>query len=288
MVLAHSAGERFETDEEAVSGVASSWRYTLEDLMPAAASPSELQLIEALHSHAANADATDPFANLFDAVSARCAGAYGESWPGDVRFALGIAFPPSGRPLVPYGLVAETRLSPPPTVTLGILPQGFGPAAYAAMPAVLVHECVCHVPARQGGEVSNSSVFAEGFMDWAARFFFERWMPEIDAGMAPAALEHALRLDAVVTRPDTREGAARLRGRRAAERVAGWLQADVGRPRAEAQAAVAKLAVELNTTEASLAVKDDLAVRLVGLGDDDTRERLERYFKGEASAADML
>jgi hypothetical protein len=70
--------------------------------------------------------------------------------------------------------------------------------------------------------------------------------------------------------------------------VAGWLQADVGRPRAEAQAAVAKLAVELNTTEASLAVKDDLAVRLVGLGDDDTRERLERYFKGEASAADML
>ena len=62
-------------------------------------------------------------------------------------------------------------------------------AAFAAIPVVLTHECVCHVPARQWPP-SNESYFAEGFMDWAALYYGQLW-----AGALPAAV-HAHPLSA--------------------------------------------------------------------------------------------
>ena len=136
------------------------------------------------------------------------------------------------------------------------------PGAYAAIPWLLVHECICHVPARQGGKNSNASPFAEGFMDWAACFFFERWMDQIDASLSLAASQSQGLIDRTLTRPETSEGAARLRGRSAAKRIVTWLRNDHGYDEERAKAWVAKFATDLNCHEASLAKKDSFVVAL--------------------------
>lgn len=287
VLSARTTGGSAGSEEEAVSAVSEEWREALGELMGHASGPEGRRLIEALYERAGEAVPTDPYRELFELVAGRCAAIYGDFWP-PVDFALGWRGHPRARAGDPYAFGAVTRPGPPPAVSLGIFPDGFGPGAFAAVPAVFVHECVCHVPARQRGAVSNGSVFAEGFMDWAAKFFFERWMPEIDGALAPAAMQHAAGLDAAVTPPRTPEGAARLKGRRAADKVVVWLQNECGVPWSEALPAVARLAVELNRVEASIAVKDRLVVRLAGEWDDELARSLARYCKGEAQAADML
>ena len=55
-------------------------------------------------------------------------------------------------------------------VELHVHHDDFGPAAFAALPILLTHECVCHVPARQD-RASNDSTFAEGLLDWVSDVF---------------------------------------------------------------------------------------------------------------------
>jgi len=200
---------------------------------------------------------------LFEGITWHAAQSYGECWR-PPQLSLGW-LPTVPRPAVasdPYGVAAVTDRANGPPVELQIHPARLGPAAFAVIPYLLVHECVCHVPARYQGKANNASLFNEGLMDWAAKFFLEVWMPGIDPTLAQAALEHATQVDQVLLGPDTPEGAARRRGRRAADVLVMWLRTDRGRGLAEAKAWVAKLAVALNCFDEDLNRKDDFVLSL--------------------------
>jgi hypothetical protein len=252
-----------DCDSDAVSQASKQWCAKLGSLIRRRhIADDQRALLLQLKARAQRATADDPFHLLFNEVTLCSAQAYGAAWA-PPRLALGwTRSHPRPGAADPYGVTAKTRLEAVPAVDIQVYRDGFNPAAYAVLPLLMVHECVCHVPARQGGKAANESPFAEGFMDWAARFFFDLWMPKVDAALTPAALRHALRVDDVLTDPGTPVGAARLRGRSAADRLVVWLQKDQGRPHSEARAWLARLAVQLNCADAPLEVKDRFVVYL--------------------------
>jgi hypothetical protein len=148
-------------------------------------------------------------------------------------------------------------------VELHIHHDDFGPAAFAALPILLTHECVCHVPARQD-RASNESTFAEGLLDWVAYVFHEQWVGKLDDELAPAARRHAEALRSVLgRRTDSAEGRARQVGHIAAEVLRGWFETHCGHGPDESKLAVSQLGVQLNTVDRPLADKDHF-VSLIG------------------------
>jgi hypothetical protein len=206
--------------------------------------------------------AHNPFQMLFAAIEAKTRDVYGEAWrPAELSVAHLRSHPRPGAQAEsdPYTVTALTPWPPNAEkveIELRVYCERFGPAAFAALPMLLTHECVCHVPARQD-KVKNDSLFAEGFMDWAAYRFFYKWSVALDPDFAPAARTHAARLKHVLTQHEHgREAAARLRGHEAAEALSSWFEGECGLPYDEAGPRVARLAVELNQVDSPIEMKD--------------------------------
>ena len=261
LTLAAQGAALAATDDAAVRGASLAWATELTHLALTASGPAQA-LLTALQVCAGQASNLDPYRLLFDALEELSAVVYGECWDSPTLSLAGLMTDPHLNgldDLYPIAGLLESRN--PPVVELQIYPEAFRASAYAVIPRLFVHEFVCHVPAR-GGPSSNTSAFAEGFMDWASEFFFERWIALVDPSLAPTAIEHSRAYDQVVTRAATPEGAARRRGRRAAEGLVIWLVSQGGRQIDEASAWLARQAVLLNCVDAPEAAKDQLVIQL--------------------------
>ena len=129
-------------------------------------------LVRCVHSH-------DPFHRIFTGITAHASALYGDAWrTADTRGGPHPRHPRGDSTRSdPYVVTAMTPWPPSvaeAVVELHIHHDDFGPAAFAALPILLTHECVCHVPARQD-RASNDSTFAEGLLDWVAYVFHEQW-----------------------------------------------------------------------------------------------------------------
>jgi hypothetical protein len=112
------------------------------------------------------------------------------------------------------------------------------------VPAVLVHECICHVAAGHGTARSDS-VFSEGLMDWVSTFFLDRWAPAIDSAMAHAARVHGRRLCEVSATRGPAD-AARPWGHDAAQAIVMAMSSRLRMPSDSCAWFLARLLVELN------------------------------------------
>lgn len=226
-----------------------------------------LRLLEDLRGKVGSATGDDPFDLLFHGIQAQAEALYGTYWrPSRLSIAHSRSHP-RGADLAqdPYPITAVTAWPPQPheaKVELQICCEKFGPAAFAALPILLTHEFVCHVPARQK-EAKNDSEFAEGLLDWAAYYFLHRWAGKIDPELAPAARTHADRLKHVLaSRAASPTVRARRMGHDAAENLVGWLEQECRLPIDECETRVALLAVQLNQVERPLDIKDQFVSRL--------------------------
>ena len=222
----------------------------------------EVQLLTDLRQVAPSATADDPYAWIFETLAAPAQALYDGDWPA-VHFTVRL-FRESRAAQHRYAVRATTEPASersPITVVLAIDPLEFGPEGFAAIPALLVHECVCHVAARPIGVVDNLSSFSEGFMDWAAEYYRQLWLPGLGALALPAE-EHARRVFDSITRAAPGTAPVRGLGHRAARRSAQRLHLEHGFSQQAASAAIANLAVRLNVAPSTLPRKDRLVREL--------------------------
>ena len=214
-----------DDDATAVARVVAAWDDDLSRVQQLRRIEAEvLALLAEVRASIRNACGADPFQEMFLAVEREARALYGAAWrPVVLSLAHIRSHPRAGQAADdPYALTAMTVWSrhaghDEAQVELQIYGERFGPAAYAAVPMLLTHECVCHVPARQD-RVSNDSAFAEGLLDWAAYHFLGIWAVKLDRDLGATARKHAERLKSVLTgRHTTREGAARQVGHDAAK-----------------------------------------------------------------------
>lgn len=256
-------------DETAVTRVVEAWDARLTDTLGLEhLDATARQLLEELRVLVRCARGHDPFRRLFAGISALAGALYGDAWRTATLGVAHIRRHPRGESARtdPYVVTAMTPWPPSVTeavVELHVHHDDFGPAAFAALPILMTHECVCHVAARQD-RASNDSTFAEGLLDWIAYVFHEQWAGKLDVELAPAARRHADVLRTVLTRrTDSAEGRARLIGHVAAETLRLWFEARCGHGPDESKLAVAQLGVQLNTVDRPLADKDHF-VSLLG------------------------
>jgi hypothetical protein len=223
-----------------------------------------LRLLADVRASLGHVCGADPFRAMFEAVERESRALYGSAWrPVALSLAHIRSHPRAAHPAEdPYAVTATTAWSDrsgrdEAEVELQIFGERFGPAAYAAVPMLLTHECVCHVPARQD-RVRNDSTFAEGLLDWAAYHFLSLWAVKLDRGLGPTARKHAERLKSVLARRMTREGAARQFGHDAAGNLAAWFESECAMSAEESIHRVARLAVELNMVDRPLVLKENL------------------------------
>jgi hypothetical protein len=137
----------------------------------------------------------------------------------------------------------------------------FGVPSFLVIPALLAHELVCHAYADEDRS-DLQSIWAEGVMDWAAIFFYERWSIHLDWPYAP--LMH--RREDLWERRMT---PARYTGHDVARTLVQWFARDASvRGLPMAQQVTARFVVEVNATPASLLAKDALASRIANIGTD--------------------
>ncbi|TMM38887.1 MAG: hypothetical protein E6F99_08185 [Actinobacteria bacterium] len=255
-----------DDDATAVAQVVTAWDGDLSRVLELRRVEADvLRLLAEVRAALEHACGGDPFQAMFRAVEREARALYGSAWrPAVLSLAHIRSHPREGHPATdPYGLTATTAWSQragqdEALVELQIYGERFGPAAYAAVPMLLTHECVCHVPARQD-RVRNDSAFAEGLLDWAAYHFLSLWAVKLDRELGPTARKHAERLKSVLTgRSTTREGAARRVGHDAAGNLAAWFESECEMSAEESFHRVARLAVELNMVDRSLAAKENL------------------------------
>lgn len=210
----------------------------------------------------------EPFHRLFSTIVEQSVAVYGPAWPG---CSLVVSRSDShsrsgGQPAGYYGVSATTHPGAgAPMIELRVSPGTFGPAAFAAVPALLVRECVCHVPVRPrdgADDDHDRGMYREGFVDWAAEFFLHRWAGLLEPDISGPALRHgtvALFLDRMGSTPRCH---SRRVGRRSAEESAAWFRNSVLLCAEESDASVARLAVELNMDESLPEHKDLVVSRL--------------------------
>lgn len=285
------AASSASNDQQAVDEVIKKWLKELKRIANRKAVKSkahELILLNDLYSLAKHAGAHDPFRELLEKVETQASAVYDLHWR---RVSLSLCHAPEHprqASLDPYALTALTMIAGrQATIELIICPLKFGPAAYAALPFIFIHETVCHVPARQD-MVDNRSAFAEGFLDWAAAYFFEQWMGGIDADLAPAAIQHGAHLGEILKAGANPAWAQRTYGHRQAIVLATWFQTEIPCSVEEARAKVTRLAVELNCAEKPLALKDLFVSRLRSPFSVELRRRLLEWEAGDAAADDLL
>jgi hypothetical protein len=259
-----SVGVGAEEDEVAVLEKAlKAWDANLDTALGRQALESDARkLLTEVRNLVGHCVVRDPFQALFAAIEAKTRDVYGEGWRPAVLSVAHIKEHP--RPGAhaetdPYAVTALTTWPPnagKAVVELWVYCQEFGPAAFAALPMLFIHECVCHVPARQD-KVKNDSLFAEGFMDWAACRFLQEWAGALDPELASAARVHAERLTDILTQYGHGKAAAvRRQGRGAAEALFSWFEWKCELSSNEARSRVARLAVELNQVDSSIRLKD--------------------------------
>lgn len=276
--------------QQAVAEVAESWLIELRRIAAGkTVKPNARKLLNDLHSLTRHTSAHDPFRELLEKVEVQASAVYNSYWR-EVSLSLDhVAEHPRQANRDPYALTAATTIvRHQATIELTICPLEFGPAAYAALPFIFIHESVCHVPARQDKD-NNHSAFAEGFLDWAAVHFFEQWMARIDADLTPAAIQHGAHLGEILKDGENPAWAQRTYGHRRANVLATWFQTEIHRCSAEeARAKVTRLAVELNCTDKPLALKDRFVSRLNLPFSMALRRRLLAWEAGDAAAGDLL
>jgi hypothetical protein len=271
MVLAQlqvRAQEVSEDDDDAtaVARVVAAWDGDLSQVLELRMVEADaLRLLAEVRARLNRACGADPFRAMFEAVEREARALYGPAWrPVALSLAHIRSHPRQAHAADdPYAVTATTVWSEHSgqdraEVELQIFADRFGPAAYAAVPMLLTHECVCHVPARQD-RVKNDSTFAEGLLDWAAYHFLSLWAVKLDRELGPTARKHAERLKRVLTgRPGTREEAARQFGHDAAGSLAAWFESECAMSAEESGHRVARLAVELNMVDRPLVAKENL------------------------------
>jgi hypothetical protein len=219
-------------------------------------SADEQQLLDALTRGSTGAKADDPYAWIFEIIATQAQALYGRDWR-RVEFIVRVFSDlRTGEDRYPVRASTEPASERSPVrVVIAIDPTEFGPAAFAAIPGLLTHECLCHVAARPAGAVDNLSQFAEGFMHWAAVYYGKLWAPELGE-LALAADEHAHRVFEAIARGAPGPASARGLGERAARKVARRLEHRHGMAPGLAAASTANLAVRLNVAPKPLSYKD--------------------------------
>ena len=279
-------------DETTVRRVVEAWDAALTQklgMMPLEANVREL--LTAARTLARDACGSDPFERMFAQISKRARALYGEAWRIPTLAVAHVGSHPRSASLQqdPYVVTARTPWSPDAVtsaVQLLIFCDEFGPAAYAALPILFVHECVCHVAAKQD-RAKNDSVFAEGLLDWAAYYFLDLWASGIDPGLSPAARMHAQRLRGLLCQGETPESRARLYGHQSAETLRGWFETRCGHSPHEAEELVTVLAVKLNQVDRPLTEKDLFVTKLSDPLPPDLEEAL-RAWEDDQNTEDLL
>lgn len=242
---------------------------------------------------AAGNSAVDPWDPVFEYVADQAAGLFGDRWPGarmEIAGATGPYYHESSK--LYANASTDMRIGKPddcPVVRVGIWDQKFNQGTYAAIYALLVHELVCHVasPRVDYGD-PNASIFAEGFVDWAAQKWFERWLPGMDAKLRAAARHFGKDMIAVGIDPAGGNDYWRPRfvGHKAAQNLADLLR-DAGIAPELATDRVMVLARELTVLDVDLEEKN-LFVRSLGLIEPEMEQRLLRWGHGEGSVEELL
>jgi hypothetical protein len=275
--------------EQAVRVAVALWSEQLDRLAAIrGVAADELQLLADLKRACASAKPDDPYTPIFKIVAARAQALYDGDWP-QVEFVVRLfSAPRPGEHR--YPIRATTQLAAarsPTTVVLTIDPIEFIPDAFAAIPALLVHECVCHVPARPIEDVDNLSAFAEGFMDWVATYYRQLWLASLGS-LTAAAKEHAPLVFDEIARTNPDLGSVRGVGQRAAGKVAQRLDLRHGM-RETAAAATANLGRRLNVVDAPLWHKDMLVRELDRQADDSPlSSAVLQVIKGSRPPSDLL
>ncbi|MGH3915182.1 MAG: hypothetical protein ACRDTC_17515 [Pseudonocardiaceae bacterium] len=291
---AQECSARDVDDEATVAWVVQQWDATLTrtlDLQYLDAAARDL--LTEVQTLVRLACAVDPFRKLFASISSLAGDLYGSAWRPATLWVAHVRSHPRGEMphLDPYVVTASTPWPPDEAdavVELRIFCDQFGPAAYAALPMLLTHECVCHVPARQD-RAKNDSAFAEGFLDWAAYFFLDQWAGKLDVAFAPAARRHAHELRHLLTRrTDTPEGRARLVGHEAAETLLAWFEDTCRLCPHESRLRVAQLAVELNQVQRPLRDKEHFVSRLGSPIPEDLEGALKAWEERRVTADTLL
>lgn len=286
--LAKAAGAARATasDSAAVTAASNQWRIAIDDWLnnPGTATSEERTLLDEVARLCASATPADPFKAIFHAICDLSAEIYGDRWPAPTLMLDDLPAHPRTPPDY-YAVTAKTTPAQPPVVRLLIHPRGLGPATFAALPGLLAHECICHVPARQD-RVKNDSSFAEGLMDWAATYFFERSMARLLPDLNAAASAHASPFGALFASPQTKPGRARLFGRLAANNLVSLTISELGVSPPQAKAIVARVARDLNCVAASIDEKDRRVADIAGLSE--LPALLSAVLKGDRPAADLL
>lgn len=279
-----------DDDETTVTKVVAAWDEQLTARLGRSQLDTETrELLAELQALARLASWDDPFRETFARITALTRIIYGDGWRSATLDVAHIGrHPRAGHD--PYPLTAVTpwdSSKPEAKVQLHIRCDKFGPAAFAALPMLLIHECICHVPACQD-KADNQSTFAEGLMDWVAYHYHDRWAVKLDRGLAPSARLHAASLRQVLTRADSPEGRARRIGHQAAENLQAWFEAECGQHYQESPVTVALLAVQLNQVKRDLADKDRFVSLLGSAMPPDVERALHAWESGRIGGEELL
>jgi hypothetical protein len=210
----------------------------------------------------------DPLQGIFDALAAKAAAVYGgvrritpnlrRQWlNGHPTAGAGAVGPPPD----PYHVDATTSAqSTTAEVFLNVHLHGFDACSFVAVPALFVHELICHAYA-QNDVVNNESPWAEGVMDWTAtHYFLPRFSFDLDLPTGDV-IRHGRAIR------NHRSKGVHVIGERATNELIRWLPT-ADRLYGDYDAAAAKVArftIEVNATPDRLAAKDRLASRLCRL-----------------------
>ncbi|HET8657961.1 MAG TPA: hypothetical protein VFM55_03075 [Micromonosporaceae bacterium] len=257
-----------QDDQAAVAAVVAAWAKELHAALddPELAYDTRHLLAETLR-RLDQAACRDPFLPMLRAVEVHARALYGEHWRATSLSLMHRRSHPRGADPAqdPYAVTAMTPWPPGPTrarVELHIFSDRFGPAAYAALPTLLTHECVCHVPARQD-QACNDSEFAEGYLDWVAYEYLRLWAMKLDPELGPMVRKHAERLrDVLCGDVTTKAGMARQCGHDAARELEGWFETEYDMTPDESRRRVLRLAVELNVVDRPLKLKNNFVSQL--------------------------
>ena len=285
---------RGDTDDRAmVAAVVRTWVASFGEIQSwEDIAPDTAELLADLQEAVGSACAENPFEAIFTRIVSLSSQLYGDSWrPATLTVAHLRKHPrESDVDRDPY---AVTALTPwprevPAEILLWIYDDGFGPAAYAAIPILLIHECVCHVAASQE-EAKNDSQFAEGFLAWAGYHFLRIWAAQLDPLSAAAVQEHADRLGQVLAdRAEPTERKARNFGKLAARELHSWFQSECQLGPEESGNRVAMLAVELNRAERPIAEKDRFVSLLKSPFPPRVHKKLRDWNDGLATSDELL
>ena len=253
---------------------------------------TDLSEPELITLSAVRAGCNDPLDNpiqaIFDFVARRAGLLYDKAWP-NVRFRVARLgeHPREGRD--PFGISGLTMADQQRAeVRLQLHLPSLGPRLFAAIPACLVHECICHVASPRFPRADNESMFAEGFMDWAASFYLRDWEADLPSGLSAVAALEEQELQSVWRQSTSGAAIMRQGGRQAAALLATALQRHHDHSREDAHATVASFAVQMNLVEASLAVKDRWVSELPPSDQSPLAATLLNALKGLIAPADLL